>query len=118
MMTAARPRPPHARLSARPPLEKRAPIGVPRLCAHARERCAEMGVDESIAQQIVLHADVTWSSTRGGKDQTVAKSDAHPDYAVVYAIADDGVPLIVTVVFATDQDYQRAGATFIPKEQP
>lgn len=123
MTTIARPRPraPHARLYARPPLEKRAPDGAPRLCAHARQRCAEMGVDESVVQRIVQNPDVVWTSStegRGPDEQWVAKADEHPDYAVVFFRGDDGVPVIITVVFATDQDYARDGATFIPKEQP
>lgn len=84
---------------------------------HARDRCAEMGINTKVAKRIIQHADVTHcTSSRGrDKDRYVATSDLYPDYAVPYFIAADGVPVACTVLFRTAVEYARDGATFVPK---
>ena len=84
---------------------------------HATGRYAEMGISQSVAEDIVRHARVTYpSGQRRGQSRpcTTALSDKHPGYAVVFQ-RDDNYVRIVTVTFRTDADYERNGAGFIPK---
>lgn len=88
----------------------------PRLTKHARERCAEMGISTKVAKHIYRHADVR---IPGNRDTgcLVARSDAYPDYRVVYCETADG-PLIVTVDFYSLVPYVREGETFAPIGDP
>jgi len=89
----------------------------PTLSKHARERCAEMGVSHDTAIDIVYNASLRYQGNDPGRRCLVARSDAHPDYAVVYDPQDgDRAPRIVTVVFATTEDYDRDGTTYTPRE--
>lgn len=102
MRRAPVPAPPRGARAMRPVLTK-----------HARERCTEMKVPAETVIDIVYNADLSYGPANG----RVAKSSAHPEYAVVYN-PEDGTrpPRIITVVFATDDDYDRAGTTFVPRE--
>jgi hypothetical protein len=82
----------------------------PVLTVHARQRCAEMEISTKVAKAILRHADLTrptWPSPC-----RIATSTQTPEYAVVY-VEDDPRPVIVTVLFRTDQPYRRDGATFV-----
>lgn len=78
----------------------------PRLTDHARERCAEMGVSTKRAKRVVQHRDLTYPG-RKGTDCWVSKSSVDPILAVVWSVADDGTPLIVTVIWSGDYDRER-----------
>lgn len=88
-------------------------MNTPRLTRHARERCEEMGISTRVAKRIVQHADIRYPAQRNG---TAATSKRHPEYTVIYVV-EDGVPIILTVVFRTTEQYVRAGNTFIPATQ-
>lgn len=84
----------------------------PRLTRHARERCAEMGISTKVAKEIVLHADLT-RPCLGNPDCAIARSDRHPGYAVVYNPHQEAPrPVIVTVLFQTQDEYVREGKTY------
>lgn len=82
---------------------------------HATERYVEMGISPGTAEDIVRFANVTYNSGQR-KNQFrpcfTAFSDRHPKYAVVFQREDDFVR-IVTVTFRTQDEYKRAGATFV-----
>jgi hypothetical protein len=81
----------------------------PRMTHHARQRCAEMGISTKVAKRIYRERVLTYEG-KPGSDARVALSNDQ-DYAVVYTEVDDGV-LICSVVFRTQDDYRRNGATF------
>lgn len=87
----------------------------PRMSHHARARCAEMGISTKVAKRIVQHADVTHCTSSRGRDKPryVATARAYPDYAVPYFVdPEDGCAVVLTVLFNTDEQFVRKGATF------
>lgn len=74
-----------------------------RMSHHARVRCGEMGVSTKIAKRMVEDHDVAWTNADG---LTVATSDRHPEVTVVFA--DGAPPTVVTVVWRTQETYDRA----------
>jgi hypothetical protein len=91
-------------------------MDTPRLTAHARARCAEMGVPTKVAKRIVQHADIVRPGNRG-TGCLVSVSDDYPDYIVVHTDPADGPVEIVTVSFRTGGTYIRDGATYIPIDE-
>jgi hypothetical protein len=75
---------------------------------HARERCQEMGVSTKAAKRVVQEPTTTWTSD----GQTVATSDEYPEITVVFAVDADGRPVVITVLYRTAEEYDRA--TFQP----
>ena len=89
---------------------------MPVLTTHARARCAEMGLSTRIAKAIVRDREVTYAGDRRHQNNAmIALCSAHPDYAVVFDPTGE-VEVIVTVLFRTENDYDRAGATFTVRE--
>lgn len=84
----------------------------PRLTDHARERCVEMAVRTKVVKSILRDPDLDVPSSDRYPGFRVATSRSHPDYAVPYFVADDGVPVAVTVLFNTRAPYVRVGATY------
>lgn len=91
----------------------------PILSDHARERCAEMQISTKVAKAIYRHADVIRPGRPAIRDdipRQIAHSDLYPDYTVVFVETSEG-PVIITVLFKTQDFYVRDGATFIPKKK-
>lgn len=86
----------------------------PTMSCHARERCAEMGISTKVAKRIVQHADMVHPGNVG-TGCLVARSDAYPDYIVVFSPTEP--PTVVTVAFRTDIEYVRNGTTYVPVEE-
>lgn len=85
----------------------------PRVSHHAQQRCAEMGLSTKVAKRIWRRRDIT-SPGRAFRDSNqgvVVFSDAEPDYAIVVDPSSDR-PVIMTVLFRTEMDYARDGATY------
>ena len=82
----------------------------PQLTDHARERCAEMGIRTRVVKQIWRTRTLTYVMfDQPGKIRVT--SDKHPEYALI--VDEEGErPVIITVLFASDQSYVRAGRTF------
>lgn len=70
----------------------------PVLTEHARQRCAEMGISTKVAKRIVQYADVVRHSDVGSGQCSVAVSDRHPEYVVVFDAHEDPA-VIVTVLY-------------------
>ncbi len=85
----------------------------PTISEHARARCAEMGISTKVAKAIAKNPTLTYSGNPG-TDCRVYLSEAHPEYAVVVGPPPSGSdrPVVVTVLFRTEDDYVRAGATY------
>ena len=82
-----------------------------RMSRHARDRCAEMGISTKVAKRIAREADLTYSGDpRHGDGAVVAMCSAVPEYAVVL---DRESRVIVTVLFRTDEQYVRSGASYL-----
>jgi hypothetical protein len=81
----------------------------PKMTNHGRERCVEMGISTKVPKRIVRDPSITHVAKDG---RMIATSDVHPEYAVVYAVDEDGTHWIVTVLFNTQVRYKREGATW------
>lgn len=84
------------------------PGSTPRLSIHARARCVEMEVSTKRVKRIVINADVRYQQSTG---VTIARWDEDPTLAVVYVPG--APPVVVTVVFATPEEYVRDGSSFV-----
>lgn len=84
-----------------------------RLSAHARERCAEMGVVTKRVKRIVRQPDVDYCSRDARGDARIAYRSDDPAIAVVYVPGDDGRPFVLTVVWHTPVPYARDGSRYI-----
>jgi hypothetical protein len=85
----------------------------PRMTAHARERCQQMGIRTRDAKRVWQHRTVTRGMSGQKTDRVLATSTEYPDYAVVVDINgwydDGGSPVIITVLFNVDEKYERDG---------
>lgn len=88
----------------------------PRMTRHALARCQEMGIPARLAKGVWRKATTVYPSPKDGKDHLIAKSTLFPGYAIVVAEAYDGHPVVVTVVFDEQGDYDRQGATYTTKK--
>jgi len=88
----------------------------PTLTHHARERCKEMGISTKVAKRIWQHRTMTrqvWAR------RLIVTSTTEPDYAIVVVEPQDWVggdvptvPVVVTVLFAVEEEYVREGSTY------
>lgn len=79
----------------------------PLISAHARQRCAEMGISTKVAKRIAQNPSVVYrggGQERHGRNTVVMLSDAESDYAIVFA---PDHHLVVTVLPRTHEDYRR-----------
>jgi len=88
----------------------------PVLSHHARERCKEMGISTKVAKRIWQHRTMTRHVMAR---RLLVTSTLEPDYAIVVVEPQEwvggdapAVPMVITVVFATDKDYIREGTTY------
>lgn len=83
-----------------------------RLTKHALERMAEMGATAGDVEEILDNPSTTRPSRSYGGGRmsagTLAVSDSHPDWAVIYKVEDE-LKVVLTVVFRTDERYDRDG---------
>jgi hypothetical protein len=81
-------------------------VGTPKLTHHARQRCLEMGVTTKRVKRMVRQPDVDRPS-RGRR--RIAVRDDDPAIACVYE--QDEPPLVITVLWRTQELYERHGRT-------
>jgi hypothetical protein len=65
-----------------------------------------MNLRTGVVKRIVRHHDTAWRTNHGDGFLLVAASSAYPDIAVVYA--DHDPPIVVTVLWRTQEQYDRA----------
>jgi hypothetical protein len=75
----------------------------PQLCDHARQRCAEMGISTRRVKRVIREPDLSYCTYEGR--MMMCRFD-EPDFRVVVN-TDGDVPVAVTVVWWTDEVYER-----------
>jgi hypothetical protein len=85
----------------------------PILTDHARERCAEMGIRAKDAKHIWQKKTLT----RGlvNQHRVIVSSTSNPDYVLVVDETEER-PVIITVLFKSDEEYIRLGRTYRIKD--
>lgn len=82
------------------------------LTHHAVARAQEMAAPIAAVEAIVQAPSVTRPSrNKAGRPATLAVSDAHPHWAVLYVVENEAA-IVLSVVFRTMEAYVRTGATF------
>lgn len=79
----------------------------PRLSDHARLRCIQMEVNTKRAKRIVQHPSMVIPGPPSNKDSFIATSADDKELQVAYAIDEDGRPIIITVLWNTQEFYVR-----------
>jgi hypothetical protein len=82
----------------------------PKLTKHARERCEQMRITTRTAKR-VWQTRVLTRGMHGQSGRVIATSAEYPEYAVVVDPdgwqGEGGVPVIITVLFNTGEEYIR-----------
>jgi hypothetical protein len=78
----------------------------PRLSPHARSRCEEMGIPTKDVKRLVQAPSQRYGDpVRGGQ---VYQSQTFPTIAALVREGIDGCPVVVTVLWRTAKEYDRA----------
>lgn len=91
---------PSAKTNGYPPTAKLSP--------HARERATEMAVSTKRVKRMVANPDTRHTCH---DHRWFVTSEQDPEIAVVYALDADGTPIVITVLWRTDEQYTRAAAS-------
>lgn len=88
----------------------------PVMSTHARERCAEMGIPTKLAKAIWIrqqggHGGTSYPDPSRGTGRLIVRADEFPGYAIVVDPHSDR-PVIVTVLFDSQEQYVREGRTY------
>ena len=89
-------------------------VWTPKLTRHAVQRCAEMGISTKVAKRIIRNANTIRPTVSNGNRACLATCEIPElrDYAVVFYPTDP--PIVLTVVFRTDEQYIRVGTEYVP----
>ena len=82
----------------------------PRLSDHARLRCIQMEVNTKRVKRIVLRPSMVVPGPPSNPNSFVATAVDDPELRVAYGIDQDGRPIIITVLWNTQEDYVRPDA--------
>ena len=82
----------------------------PRLSDHARLRCIQMEVSTKRVKHIVQQPSMVVPGPPSNPNSFVATADYDPELRVPYGFEEDGRPLIITVLWNTQEDYVRPDA--------
>lgn len=96
----------------------------PRMTAHARERCEQMGIGTKTAKRVWQTRTLTRGMSGQKSDRVLATSTDYPELAVVVDTAgwydDGGSPVIITVLYNVGEEYERddnGGYTIVGEEK-
>lgn len=78
----------------------------PRLTAHARLRCQQMGVSTRKVKEILRNPSTIYPGPTKHGENYVALSALHTDLAVAFKVI-DGIPTALTVLWHRAEEYVR-----------
>lgn len=82
----------------------------PRLTDHARLRCIQMEVNTKRVKRIVLRPSLVVPGPPELKAEFIATATYDPEIQVAYVVEADGRPIVITVLWNTQEDYVRPDA--------
>lgn len=82
----------------------------PVISDHARARCVEMGLSTKVAKLIWRTRDLVRPDPQGREDRVFVGSDARPDVALIVQQYGGERPVVITVLWRTEEPFLRAEA--------